>query len=60
MAVPKVEVRFQNLKVSANVHVGSRALPSLPNYTRNALEVPKNIFSYLLSQVLDSSINAMD
>ncbi|PIN08051.1 Pleiotropic drug resistance proteins (PDR1-15), ABC superfamily [Handroanthus impetiginosus] len=29
---PKVEVRFQNLKVDALVHVGSRALPTIPNF----------------------------
>ncbi|CAA0810621.1 ABC transporter G family member 32 [Striga hermonthica] len=29
---PKVEVRFQNLKVDASVHVGSRALPTIPNF----------------------------
>ncbi|KAL0312045.1 UNVERIFIED_CONTAM: ABC transporter G family member 32 [Sesamum radiatum] len=29
---PKVEVRFQNLQVDALVHVGSRALPTIPNF----------------------------
>ncbi|KAL1552462.1 ABC transporter G family member 32-like isoform X1 [Salvia divinorum] len=29
---PKVEVRFENLKVDALVHVGSRALPTVPNF----------------------------
>ncbi|KAL6517067.1 hypothetical protein OROHE_018027 [Orobanche hederae] len=29
---PKVEVRFQNRKVGAFVHVGSRALPTIPNF----------------------------
>ncbi|KAG6425013.1 hypothetical protein SASPL_115436 [Salvia splendens] len=29
---PKVEVRFENLKVDALVHVGSRALPTIPNF----------------------------
>ncbi|KAG6389549.1 hypothetical protein SASPL_151020 [Salvia splendens] len=29
---PKVEVRFKNLKVDALVHVGSRALPTIPNF----------------------------
>ncbi|XP_051137169.1 ABC transporter G family member 32-like isoform X2 [Andrographis paniculata] len=29
---PKVEVRFEDLKVDALVHVGSRALPTIPNF----------------------------
>ncbi|KAG6387951.1 hypothetical protein SASPL_153147 [Salvia splendens] len=29
---PKVEVRFENLKVDALVHVGSRALPTIRNF----------------------------
>ncbi|WOL16540.1 hypothetical protein Cni_G25327 [Canna indica] len=36
--VPKVEVTFENLTVSAKVHTGSRALPSLPNYVRDTVE----------------------
>ncbi|KAG8375511.1 hypothetical protein BUALT_Bualt10G0107400 [Buddleja alternifolia] len=32
LGFPKVEVRFQNLKVDALVHVGSRALPTMPNF----------------------------
>lgn len=36
---PKVEVRFQNLKVEASVHVGSRALPTIPNFVFNITEV---------------------
>lgn len=36
---PKVEVRFQNLKVEASVHVGSRALPTIPNFIFNVTEV---------------------
>lgn len=35
---PKVEVRFQNLKVEASVHVGSRALPTIPNFIFNMTE----------------------
>jgi len=37
--VPKIEVRYTNLTVSADVLIGSRALPTLFNYTRDALEV---------------------
>uniref|UniRef100_V5NWW4 PDR protein 2 n=1 Tax=Amsonia hubrichtii TaxID=946328 RepID=V5NWW4_9GENT len=36
---PKVEVRFQNLNVEAFVHVGSRALPTIPNFIFNMTEV---------------------
>ncbi|KAL5778742.1 hypothetical protein ACOSQ2_009479 [Xanthoceras sorbifolium] len=38
LVVPKVEVRFQNLKVVANVQTGSRALPTLINATRDTFE----------------------
>lgn len=36
---PKVEVRFQNLKVDALVQVGSRALPTIPNFIFDMTEV---------------------
>ena len=36
---PKIEVRFQQLKVDAYVHVGSRALPTIPNFVFNMTEV---------------------
>lgn len=42
--MPKVEVRFQNLKVVADVQTGSRALPTLVNATRDVFEV--SILSY--------------
>ncbi|WCJ29721.1 ABC transporter G family member 32 [Euphorbia peplus] len=35
---PKIEVRFQNLKVESFVHVGSRALPTIPNFIFNMTE----------------------
>ncbi|KAJ4725593.1 Pleiotropic drug resistance ABC transporter [Melia azedarach] len=38
LEVPNVEVRFQNLKVVANVQTGSRALPTLINATRDVFE----------------------
>ncbi|RDX89206.1 ABC transporter G family member 31, partial [Mucuna pruriens] len=38
LEVPKVEVRYKNLNVTANVQIGSRALPTLINYTRDGLE----------------------
>lgn len=37
--LPKIEVRYENLSVEANVHVGQRALPTLVNYTVNVVEV---------------------
>lgn len=36
---PKIEVRFQNLTVESFVHVGSRALPTIPNFVFNMFEV---------------------
>lgn len=36
---PKIEVRFKGLKVDAYVHVGSRALPTIPNFICNMSEV---------------------
>lgn len=35
---PRVEVRFEHLKVNAFVHVGSRALPTIPNFIFNMSE----------------------
>ncbi|XP_077234885.1 ABC transporter G family member 39-like isoform X2 [Tasmannia lanceolata] len=34
----KIEIRFENLSVEAEVHVGSRAVPTLLNATMNAIE----------------------
>ncbi|GLT82049.1 hypothetical protein SLE2022_004630 [Rubroshorea leprosula] len=36
--IPKVEIRFQNLSVEGDAHVGTRALPTLLNSTLNAVE----------------------
>ncbi|KAI5680627.1 hypothetical protein M9H77_01854 [Catharanthus roseus] len=35
---PKIEVRFQNLKIESFVYVGSRALPTIPNFIFNMTE----------------------
>lgn len=35
MEFPKVDVRFQDLRRDAFVHVGSRALPIIPNFICN-------------------------
>ncbi|RVX19732.1 ABC transporter G family member 32 [Vitis vinifera] len=34
----KIEVRFEHLKVNSFVHVGSRALPTIPNFIFNTTE----------------------
>ncbi|CAB4303033.1 unnamed protein product [Prunus armeniaca] len=36
--LPTVEVRFEHLTVEANCHIGTRAIPTLPNVTRNIAE----------------------
>ncbi|XP_042473406.1 pleiotropic drug resistance protein 2-like isoform X1 [Zingiber officinale] len=38
LELPKIEVRYENVSVEADVHVGSRALPTLWNFTVNILE----------------------
>ncbi|OVA02681.1 ABC transporter-like [Macleaya cordata] len=38
LEVPKIEVRFERLNISADVHTSSRALPTLVNYVRDTLE----------------------
>uniref|UniRef100_A0A5B6YKZ5 Putative ABC transporter G family member 32 n=1 Tax=Davidia involucrata TaxID=16924 RepID=A0A5B6YKZ5_DAVIN len=35
---PKIEVRFQHLTIESFVHVGSRALPTIPNFIFNMTE----------------------
>ncbi|KAL3825129.1 hypothetical protein ACJIZ3_021158 [Penstemon smallii] len=35
---PKIEVRFQHLTVESFVHIGSRALPTIPNFIINIAE----------------------
>lgn len=36
--IPMIEVRYEHLSVEGNVHVGSRALPTLLNATLNSIE----------------------
>ncbi|OMO90458.1 ABC transporter-like protein [Corchorus olitorius] len=38
LKVPKIEVRFQNINVEADAQIGSRALPTLINVTRDFFE----------------------
>ena len=37
--LPTIEVRFEHLNVDAEAYVGSRALPTIFNFTKNILEV---------------------
>ncbi|KAK9727139.1 hypothetical protein RND81_05G260600 [Saponaria officinalis] len=39
LELPNVEVRFEDLSVTAEVQTGSRALPTLINYARDTIEV---------------------
>lgn len=39
MEVPKIEVRFENLNIEADVQAGTRALPTLVNVSRDFFEV---------------------
>lgn len=50
MEVPTVEIRFQNLKVAADVQVGSRSLPTLLNFTYDVFEV-EFLFSLIFSSL---------
>ncbi|MCO5612472.1 hypothetical protein L7F22_066739 [Adiantum nelumboides] len=36
--LPRIEIRFENLSVEADAYVGSRALPTLWNFTQNIIE----------------------
>ncbi|QCD98037.1 hypothetical protein DEO72_LG6g2752 [Vigna unguiculata] len=36
--IPKIEIRYENLSVEGNVHVGNRSLPTLLNVTLNTFE----------------------
>lgn len=37
--LPKIEIRYEQLSVEGEVHVGSRALPTLLNAAMNTIEV---------------------
>lgn len=37
--LPLIEVRFEHLKIEAEAHVGSRALPSFLNFNISIVEV---------------------
>lgn len=39
LEMPSVEVKFRDLTIGADVQIGTRALPTLINYTRDSIEV---------------------
>jgi len=39
IVLPTIEVRFEHLKADAEVHVGSRGLPTIQNSVTNIFEV---------------------
>jgi hypothetical protein len=41
--MPTIEVRFEHMKIKAEVHVGKRASPTLTNYVLDMVEVSNNI-----------------
>ncbi|XP_045794552.1 pleiotropic drug resistance protein 1-like [Trifolium pratense] len=45
MEMPTIEVRFEHMKIEAEVHIGKRALPTLTNYALDMVEAP---FNYIL------------
>jgi len=55
--LPTIEVRFDHLKVEAEVHVGGRALPTFVNFISNFADVRMRFFylsvSFVSKQKLD-------
>ncbi|CAJ2632861.1 unnamed protein product [Trifolium pratense] len=45
MEMPTIEVRFEHMKIEAEVHIGKRASPTLTNYALDMVEAP---FNYIL------------
>ncbi|GLT54286.1 hypothetical protein SLA2020_274970 [Shorea laevis] len=56
IALPTIEVRFEHLNVAAEVHVGSRALPTCLNFSVNILEGLLNYLHILPSSKKQNSI----
>ncbi|RDY03844.1 Pleiotropic drug resistance protein 1, partial [Mucuna pruriens] len=50
ISLPTIEVRFENMNVGAEVHVGSRALPTFTNYMVNKVEGLLNFLHVLPSR----------
>ncbi|KAK2363926.1 pleiotropic drug resistance protein [Trifolium repens] len=40
--MPTIEVRFEHMKIKAEVHIGKRASPTLTNYVLDMVEAPLN------------------
>nr|XP_043617466.1 ABC transporter G family member 29-like [Erigeron canadensis] len=56
ISLPTVEVRFQNLSIEADCHVGERALPTLTNTARNIAESLLASFGITFSEKAKLSI----
>nr|XP_028964649.1 ABC transporter G family member 29-like [Malus domestica] len=54
--LPTVEVRFEHLTVEADSHIGSRALPTLPNVTRNIAESALGLIGIRLAKKTNQTI----
>ncbi|XP_043694952.1 pleiotropic drug resistance protein 1-like isoform X2 [Telopea speciosissima] len=54
--LPTIEVRFEHLNVDTEAHMGSRALPSIPNFTLNMIEGFLNYIHLLPSKKKPLSI----
>ncbi|GAB2284885.1 transcription factor [Dionaea muscipula] len=54
--IPTIEVRFEHLSIDAEVHVGSRALPSVFNFALNLVEGALNFLHILPSRKQPLSI----
>ncbi|CAI9273161.1 unnamed protein product [Lactuca saligna] len=48
--IPKIQVRYKNLLIEGDVHVGCRALPTLLNATLNTMEGLLQLFSLVPSK----------
>ncbi|XP_042755335.1 pleiotropic drug resistance protein 2 [Lactuca sativa] len=48
--IPKIQVRYKNLLIEGDVHVGSRALPTLLNATLNTMEGLLQLFNLVPSK----------
>ncbi|WCJ40953.1 ABC transporter G family member 36 [Euphorbia peplus] len=54
--LPKVEVRFEELRVEADCYVGTRALPTLLNTSRNILESTIGLCGIKMSKTMKYTI----
>ncbi|KAL4325327.1 hypothetical protein GQ457_11G006290 [Hibiscus cannabinus] len=54
--LPTVEVRFEHLTIDANCYIGSRALPSLSNVTRNIAESALGMLGIQLAKTTNLTI----